>query len=72
MEKNASWAEVTLIGVKELEQTHESCLVFNMPRPQSKEEGQRFNSIVTYLEKFIPNLSEKMAPWEWNQEHEKS
>lgn len=52
----------------------------NMPRPQNKKDVQRFNGMVTYMGKFIPNLSEKMAPlrqlteknveWEWNHEHE--
>lgn len=54
----------------------------NMPRPECKKDVQRFNGMITYMGKFIPNLSEKMAPlrqlteknieWQWNHEHEKS
>uniref|UniRef100_A0A8C6PJV3 Gypsy retrotransposon integrase-like protein 1 n=1 Tax=Nothobranchius furzeri TaxID=105023 RepID=A0A8C6PJV3_NOTFU len=54
----------------------------NMPRPKCKKDVQRFNGMVNYMGKFIPNLSEKMAPlrqlteksleWEWNHEHEKA
>jgi len=54
----------------------------NMPRPQCKKDVQRFNGMINYMGKFIPNLSEKMAPlrqltekkieWEWNHKHEKS
>lgn len=54
----------------------------NMPRPQCKKDVQRFNGMINYMGKFIPNLSERMAPlrqltekrieWEWNHEHEKS
>ncbi|KAJ8353520.1 hypothetical protein SKAU_G00210870 [Synaphobranchus kaupii] len=54
--------------------------VENMPTPQCKKDVQRFNGMVNYLGKFIPNLSEKLAPlrrltekkmeWEWNHEHE--
>lgn len=54
----------------------------NMPRPQCKKDVQRFNGMINYMGKFIPNLSEKMAPlrqltekrieWEWNHEHEKA
>lgn len=45
-------------------------------------ETQRFNGMINYMGKFIPNVSERMAPlrqltekkteWEWNHEHEKS
>ncbi|XP_057709985.1 uncharacterized protein K02A2.6-like [Corythoichthys intestinalis] len=52
----------------------------NMPRPQCKKDVQRFNGMITFMGKFIPNLSEKMAPlrqlteknieWQWNHEHE--
>lgn len=34
----------------------------NMPRPQCKKDVQRFNGMINYMGKFIPNLSEKMAP----------
>ncbi|CAI5671480.1 unnamed protein product [Oreochromis niloticus] len=54
----------------------------NMPRPQCKKDVQRFNGMINYMGKFIPNFSEKMAPlrqltekrieWEWNHEHEKA
>lgn len=54
----------------------------NMTRPQYKKDVQRFNGMVNYMAKFIPNLSEKMAPlrhftekkteWEWNHEHEEA
>ena len=54
----------------------------NMPRPQCKKDIQRFNGMKNYMGKFIPNLSERMAPlrqltekkteWQWSHEHEKS
>ena len=54
----------------------------NMPKPQCKKDIQRFNGMINYMGKFIPNLSERMAPlrqltekkteWEWSHEHEKS
>ena len=54
----------------------------NMPRPQCKKDVQRFNGMINYMAKFIPHLSERMAPlrqltekrteWEWDHEHEKS
>lgn len=54
----------------------------NMPRPQCKKDVQRFNGMINYMGKFIPNLSERMAPlrqltekkteWEWGHEHEKA
>lgn len=54
----------------------------NMPKPQCKKDVQRFNGMLNYMGKFIPNLSERMAPlrqltekkteWECNHEHEKS
>lgn len=54
----------------------------NMLRPQCKKDVQRFNGMIKYMGKFIPNLSERMAPlrqltekktkWECNHEHEKS
>ena len=47
----------------------------SMPPPKNKEELQRFLGILTYLSKFIPNLShiaaplqnllEKYAEWHW-------
>ena len=52
----------------------------NMPQPQCKKDIQRFNGMINYMGKFIPNLSERMAPlrqltekkteWEWSHEHE--
>lgn len=54
----------------------------NMPRPQCKKDVQRFMGMINYMGKFIPNLSEKIAPlrwltekkneWDWNQEQEKA
>lgn len=54
----------------------------NMPRPQCKKDAQRFNGMINYMGKFIPNLSECMTPlrqltekkteWEWNHEHKKA
>ncbi|KAL7882928.1 hypothetical protein SRHO_G00005860 [Serrasalmus rhombeus] len=54
----------------------------NMQRPQCKKEVQRFMGMINYMGKFIPNLSEKIAPlrwltekkneWDWNQEQEKA
>lgn len=48
-----------------------------MPVPVNREELQRFLGVVTYLSKFIPNLSQKSAPlrqllqkdveWSWGQ-----
>jgi hypothetical protein len=34
----------------------------NMPRPESKEDIQRFLGMVNYLAKWIPDLSQKSAP----------
>ena len=34
----------------------------NMPQPQCKKDIQRFNGMINYMGKFIPNLSECMAP----------
>jgi len=49
--------------------------IMSMPPPKNKEELQRFLGILTYLSKFIPNLShiaaplqnllEKYAEWHW-------
>uniref|UniRef100_A0A8C4RHI8 Gypsy retrotransposon integrase-like protein 1 n=1 Tax=Erpetoichthys calabaricus TaxID=27687 RepID=A0A8C4RHI8_ERPCA len=52
----------------------------NMPRPQCKKDIQRFIGMVNYQAKFIPNLSNILAPlrqlteknveWTWNYEQE--
>ena len=54
----------------------------NIPRPQSKQDVQRFLGMVTYLAKWVPELSEKSAPlrqllnqkvqWDWAQPQEES
>ena len=36
--------------------------ITNMPTPSNKMEVQRFLGMVTYLGKFLPNLSEETAP----------
>ena len=52
-----------------------------MPMPANREDLQRFLGVVTYLSKFIPNMSQKSAPlcqllqedveWSWGQvEHD--
>ncbi len=52
----------------------------HMPKPQCKKDVQRFMGMLNYMSKFIPNLSEKIAPlrwliekkneWEWSYEQE--
>lgn len=49
----------------------------NMPRPQCKKGVQRFNGMVNYMGRFIPNLSDsttqtshRKEQWEWDHEHE--
>ena len=52
----------------------------NMPRPQNKKELMRFLGMVTYLTKFLPNMSQMTAPlrgllekdceWLWLDHHE--
>ena len=54
----------------------------DMPCPETREELQRFLGMLTYLGKFIPNLShvasplrallEKDVEWQWNAEKQKS
>lgn len=54
--------------------------IVNMERPQNKEEVRRFMGMVTYLAKFIPQLSAQSAPlrclieqkneWVWSHEQE--
>ena len=56
--------------------------IVNMPRPESREELQRFLGMLTYLYKFIPNLShttlplrtllEKNVEWHWQAEQANS
>mgnify|MGYP001557088947 CR=1 FL=1 len=56
--------------------------VQQMNQPQSKEELQRYLGIITYLAKFIPNLSQRAAPlrlllekdvlWHWGEEQTKA
>ena len=53
-----------------------------MPRPETREDLQRFLSVLTYLGKFIPDLShiasplqallEKDIEWQWNAEQQRS
>ena len=53
--------------------------IVELPYPTSKKEVETFLGMVTYLGKFIPNLSETTAPlreltqkgvaWHWNHEH---
>ena len=57
-------------------------VIVNMPRPESREELQRFLGMLTYLGKFIPNLShiasplrtllEKNVEWHWQAEQANS
>ena len=57
-------------------------LILNMPPPNNKADLLRFNGFVTYVSKFIPNLSEinyplrqllkKEAIWHWGDEQNKS
>ena len=55
--------------------------IITMPTPANREDLQRFLGVVTYLSKFIPNMSQKSAPlhqllqkdveWSWGQvEHD--
>ena len=56
--------------------------VIDMPRPETREDLQRFLSVLTYLGKFIPDLShiasplqallEKDIEWQWNAEQQRS
>ena len=56
--------------------------IMNMERPQNKHDIQRFLCMVTYLAKWIPDLSTKSAPlrilldkniqWEWTDKQEKA
>ena len=56
--------------------------VLEMPEPTNKTELQRFNGVVNYLGKFIPNLSsvnkplrqllEKDVEWHWTKTHQDS
>ena len=53
--------------------------ILEMPHPQSKQDLRRFMGMVTYLGKFLPNLSTISAPlrqllqedilWHWTDEH---
>ena len=53
--------------------------IIDMTPPTSREALQRFLGMITYLSKFIPNLSQTAAPlrallekdteWQWHQEH---
>ena len=61
---------------------HKIRAITEMNRPQNKEEIQRFLGMVTYIAKFIPNLSEVSSPlrqllekeivWHWTETQEKS
>ena len=54
----------------------------NMPSPQNKKDLMRFLGMVTYLTKFIPNMSEVTSPlrsllekdceWQWMPHHERA
>ncbi|UYV66520.1 K02A2.6-like [Cordylochernes scorpioides] len=65
---------VSTEGIRPLESKVKAIL--DMPRPQDKKDLQRFLGMVTYLAKFLPNLSDKTAnmrlllrknePWVWN------
>ncbi|UYV82717.1 K02A2.6-like, partial [Cordylochernes scorpioides] len=65
---------VSTEGIRPLESKVKSIL--DMLRPQDKKALQRFLGMVTYLAKFLPNLSDKTAnmrlllrknePWVWN------
>ncbi|UYV72214.1 K02A2.6-like [Cordylochernes scorpioides] len=65
---------VSTEGIRPLESKVKAIL--DMPRPQDKKAFQRFLGMVTYLAKFLPNLSDKTAnmrlllrknePWVWN------
>ncbi|UYV62548.1 hypothetical protein LAZ67_2001028 [Cordylochernes scorpioides] len=65
---------VSTEGIRPLESKVKAIL--DMPRPQDKKALQRFLGMVTYLAKFLPNLSDKTAnmrlllrknePWVWN------
>ena len=54
----------------------------NMPSPQNKKDLMRFLGMVTYLTKFIPNMSEATGPlrellakdseWQWLPNHEEA
>ena len=56
--------------------------VLNMPRPNDVPSLQRFLGMLTYVQKFIPDLSDKTAElrklvakgisWDWTPEHENS
>ena len=56
--------------------------ITDMTAPTNKEDLQRFLGMLTYLVKFIPNLSQVSAPlrslleqgneWQWHHEHEES
>ena len=37
--------------------------IIAMPTPPNREDIQRFLRVVTYLSKFIPNMSSKSAPF---------
>ena len=62
-------------GVKPDPQKVEAIIA--MPAPANREDLQRFLGVVTYLSKFIPNMSQKSAPlrqllqkdveWSWGQ-----
>ena len=66
---------VSADGVKPVPQKVEA--INGMPIPVNREELQRFLGVVTYLSKFIPNMSRKSAPlrqllqkdveWSWRQ-----
>ena len=62
--------------------TRKTEAITEMPTPRNREELQRFLGMLTYLNKFIPNLSqvasplrtllEKSVEWHWHNEQEQS
>ena len=71
---------LTKQGLKASE-SHVEAFFLQMDEPQCKTELMRFNGMINYLGKYIPNLSslnkplrqllEKDVAWHWNEEHRK-
>lgn len=71
--------KITQNGIKP-DESHVSAIK-NMPRPLNIKDVERFLGLVTYVGKFVPNLSEKTfllrellrkdVEWHWNERHEK-
>lgn len=70
--------KITPNGIKP-DESHVSAIK-NMPMPLNVKDVERFLGLVTYVGKFVPNLSEKTSPlrellrkdveWHWNERHE--